>query len=81
MNALSRASGDEVMIAVDDQGCDLEALELGEQVIVGLGPCILHEPVFGLALFYRERLDEVHMGDEAADQYDAAARTAAILGG
>ena len=59
------------MIAVDDQGCDLEALELGEQVIVGHGPCILHEPVFEL----------VHMGDEAADQYDAAARTAAILGG
>ena len=35
-DVLSRTSGDEVVIAVDDQRRDLEPLELGEQVILGL---------------------------------------------
>ncbi len=34
-DVLSRTSGDEVVIAVDDQRRDLEPLELGEQVILG----------------------------------------------
>src|SRR6266852_7537732 len=50
-DVLSRTSRDEVVIAVDDQRRDLEALELGEQVILGFGPCVLHELVFDRSRF------------------------------
>ena len=50
-DVLSRISGDEVVIAVDDQRRDLEALELREQVVLGLGPCVLHEPIFDRSRF------------------------------
>jgi hypothetical protein len=45
-DVLGCSGGDEVVIAIDDQRRDPQALELGKQVVVGRGPCVAHQAPF-----------------------------------
>jgi hypothetical protein len=37
-----RSGGDEVVIAIDDQRRDPQVFELGKQVVLGRGPCVVY---------------------------------------